>query len=131
MSDHAQNISGASYSDKFGGDAAYLEWCAEWHVVRAKQRLIWAQRDAADGWGAFPCPSLESEPIDRMCEIQSLLESWKPRTIMGAQQLIEICISLLAEATRKARWPRGRAEVSKEPARSLDRRFDPEKPTAG
>jgi len=39
--------------DKFGYDADFLKWIAEWRAARAQMQKNWAEHDLAAGWGTL------------------------------------------------------------------------------
>jgi hypothetical protein len=81
--------------ERLGGDdldAGYLKLCAEWHVARAQQRLHWAQGDLESAWDSHP--SLDLSALQRMKNIEIALKDWKPCSMIGVKQLVEICLTI-------------------------------------
>lgn len=77
-------------------DAAYLGYCAEWHVARAEQQLHWAQGDLESGWDTHP--NLDLSALERMKDLEEMLIDWVPRTTIGVRKLVEICLAIQAHA---------------------------------
>ena len=82
-----------TFGDVEGG---YLKLCAEWHVVRAQQRVNWAQGDLESCW--HETPHLDLRPLERMKNIEGMLEDWQPRTMNGIRRLVEICLAIQVHA---------------------------------
>jgi hypothetical protein len=89
------NDGGKSPFGAFGEvEGGYLKMCAEWHLVRAQQRVNWAQGDLRSAWDRGHYGELDLGPLERMKEIEGHLGNFEPRTMMGVRQLIEICLAI-------------------------------------
>jgi hypothetical protein len=57
--------------DKFGYDADFLRWIAEWRAVRAQMQKNWAEYDLAAGWGTLSSIDikLDHDPLERMKDL--------------------------------------------------------------
>jgi hypothetical protein len=85
--------------DKFGEmDAYYLKWCAEWRAARAQMQKNWAEHDLAAGWGTLSDVGikLDSDPLDRMKELEWHLGQAKPQTMLLARELLRMAVTILA-----------------------------------
>jgi hypothetical protein len=67
-------------------------------MARAQQQKNWAEHEAATMWGTPPDRDikLDSQPFDRMKELEDRLAQVKPRTILLARQLLGIVKTILA-----------------------------------
>jgi len=83
---------------KFGDDGSYLEWCATWRVLRARQQINWAKHELATGWNTLPDEGIElsCDPLHRMKEIEQHLAKITPKTSILAQEMLGICITILS-----------------------------------
>jgi hypothetical protein len=84
--------------DNFGDDDWILKMCAEWRAARAQMQKNWAEHDLANGWGTLPDAriKLDSEPLERMHELEWHLSSAKPQTMLLARELLGMCVTILA-----------------------------------
>ena len=100
----AANTEGKSPFGAFGDvEGGYLKMCAEWHVVRAKQRANWAEHDLETAWGwGSNSGELDVGPVHRMEQIEDWLKNFKPRTMMGIRQMVEICLEIQNYATMES-----------------------------
>jgi len=73
--------------------------CAEWHVVRAQQRVNWAHGDLQSAWDhGSGYGELDLGPLERMKDIEEMLKDWEPRTMAGVRRLVEICLAIQVHA---------------------------------
>lgn len=91
----------------FGTDEFLIKACADWHVVRAQQQLIWAENDAATTFGLRAGVAANTEPLDRMRQLEDVLAQAQPRTILLAQQLLGIVATILAHEDKDSVMARG------------------------
>lgn len=84
----------------FGADEFLIAACADWHVVRAKQQLIWAENRAATMFGLKPSVGVDTAPLKRMKELEGLLAQAQPRTVLLAQELLNVTATILAHSDR-------------------------------
>jgi hypothetical protein len=82
---------------RFGDDDNYLKWCAEWRASRAQQQKNWAEHNAATMWGTTDKHiELDTDPLDRMHQLEWHLAMAEPRTMLLARELLGIAITILA-----------------------------------
>jgi hypothetical protein len=87
-----------SLKDKFGYDADSLGWVAEWRAARAQMQKNWAEYDLAAGWGTLPSDGikLDSDPLERMKELEYRLAALEPQTMLLARELLRMAVTILA-----------------------------------
>ena len=85
-------------TSEFGDDGTYLEWCATWRILRAKQQINWAKHQLATGWDTLPDEGIELScaPLQKMKEIEQHLAKITPKTSILAQEMLGICITILS-----------------------------------
>ena len=91
----------------FGDDEFLIKACADWHVARAKQQLIWAENGAATMFGSRGCQGVDTEPLERMRKLHDVLAQAQPRTLFLAQQLLSVVATILAHEDREAFMAQG------------------------
>ena len=84
-------------------EGGYLKLCAEWHLVRAQQRLNWAKCNLQSAWDRSDDGELDLRPLERMKDIEGMLEDWQPRTMAGVRRLVEICLAIQVHAAMEGR----------------------------
>jgi hypothetical protein len=77
-----------------------LQKCRAWHVHRAQQRLHWAQRDLDELQGN-DMGELDLSSLELMKDIEDDLRGWEPKTLGGADQLLEIAIEIYSHAQKE------------------------------
>ena len=83
---------------KLGHDETWLRFCAEWRALRAQQQKNWALRnlDTMFGMRTDRDIPLDTEPLDKMKELEYHIGEMKPRTMLLARQLLRVAITILA-----------------------------------
>ena len=111
-------------TSKFGDyDAAYLEWCANWRILRAQQQINWAKHDLATGWGILPAEGigLSLDPLDQLRALEDRLVTVTPRTVLLAREMLGICVTILAHPEPEANLAKGPVlEIIKNVLAALD-----------
>jgi hypothetical protein len=100
-----QSKSGSLLKEKFGADEeTLLQVCAKWRASRAQQEKNWAEHSLATGWGTLDDMSvhLDLSPMDQMKGCEDYFSGTEPRTMLGARELLKICVTILAHEDKES-----------------------------
>jgi hypothetical protein len=76
-----------------------LKLITEWHVMRRRQQIAWAEHELLTRWGTKPdhdLPPLDLECLKRMQDIEELLSEVEPRTALEVRELLGVAVEILA-----------------------------------
>jgi hypothetical protein len=82
----------------YGDDDWLLRMCSQWRFVRALQQKNWAEHDEATLFSSLPDANIEldTEPLDRMKDLEFHISRMEPRTTMLARELLGVAATILA-----------------------------------
>jgi hypothetical protein len=93
-----------SAEEIFGwSEAMNLERCARWHIARSRTILELAEDDLTSMFGYLRHDRLNTRSNAALKEMHTLEEeiaSMQPKTIVGAEKMLEIALAILAHAEK-------------------------------